>query len=448
VKPSESTKNSFDPTSFIPIAAIAFSLWYLILGYQIESHQPELPYYVTEWMVTFSSGFVRRGVLGQTFWSLGSVLHTPPLLLIQYTRFALDAAFLSLVGALCYKNRRALGLVGGLVILANPLIAFYAWVAPGSLDLLFLFVTAAHLLIAASRTQHYLQWSAALFATAGVYLVLSHEAFLFLCLPINIVIAWRKLSNTQDSIPQLMRQVVPGKPFIQNSRDFKRLAKALGFIFAMPIIAALVASRFHGTPEQSVQIARAWGLHGVEVPKLSAIDWLKANLLYELTYVAKWMDPLRLFNWALATMVCVVPLVILWLQFLKSATTENRQRLIVAGWDFLGVPLLCTIPLYFIGTDWHRWLALPFAIGIVCILMCAPPVTPFEADRRMNLQLLGLIIVCLVKTPAALYYSPNASSNGLLISTKDLISPSPSKYSWAVGQSKGSVQDALTSWRF
>ncbi len=377
------------------MAIVAISVWYLILGLEFESHQTTLPYFVTEWMITFSAGFVRRGILGQSFLSLGELLHTGPLNLILAARVAIAVAYLTTLGTQLFHRRRALGVLGICVILSNPLICFYAWFSLGSLDLLFLLITVFNLWLSLRAGESYWKWATLLFGTVGVFLVLSHEAFFFLGLPVNAVISFRALR---------------GRPISKSAA-----------IYTLPLLALVVASWFHGSAVQAAAIAQEWNRLGVKLPDGSAVEYIPQNLSGEVRYVFSMMTPLRVANWGLATITCIVPLGLLWHQFLKSASAENRKRLVCQGIDFVGIPILCTLPLYLIGTDWNRWLALPFATGTVCLLMAAPLDVPYEADGKMKFYLRALVLVSLLHTPTALYYSVGQAANGPLMTTELLL---------------------------
>jgi hypothetical protein len=375
---------------------VSVSAWYLILGFEFEVHQPQLPYFVTEWMITFAGGFVRRGLLGQSFWSLGALLHTNPLALILGARLAIAGAYLSILGFQLYRRRQVLGILGICVILLNPLLCFYVWFSLGSFDLAFLLVTVLHLWLSRRPGEGYIKWATLLFATVGVFMVLSHEAFLLLGMPLNLIITWTRFQG--------------------NAFRGRRLAKT-ATVFAMPVVAALVSAHFHGNAAQAAAILQTWNRRGVQLPDGSAIVYLPQSLPGEFAYVWSWMSPFRLGFWALATLVCVVPLILLWVQFLKSASAFDRQRLVQCGWRYAGIPILCTFPLYFIGTDWNRWLALPFATGTVCLLTVAPLSAPFACDRRMKSYFLGLLAASLFNTPTALYYSVGGAANGPLVAS-------------------------------
>jgi hypothetical protein len=374
---------------------LLLSGWFLLLGLAIEHAEPELPYFVTEWMVTFSGGFVRRGILGQSFWSLGALLHISPLLLIQVVRIATAVSFLALLGFQCFKNQKALGLLGVVLIFANPLVCFYVWYNLGSLDLAFVLLTALNLSLSKFPPERYFPLAVLLFSTIGLFLVLSHEAFLFLCLPINLVISWRAFRR-------------------------HRLLK-LAAIYGLTLLGAVVAIRFHGTQLQRNMMIQDWAEAGVSLPRGNAIAYLAIRLPTEFRYVLSFVTPFRLFVWYLSAFLCVTPIALMGKALVDGASRREQERLFRLCRDFFATPIVCTLPLYYIGTDWNRWLALVFTNGVLCFLIAAPTRSRYVADPKLRACLATLILAGLFTTPSAIYFNVGASVGGPAQATQRLL---------------------------
>lgn len=373
----------------ILLAAILFPVWYVGLGLLLERYQTQIPYFVTEYIVTCSGGFVRRGALGQCFLSLGDLLHLSPIDLIRLVRVAIALAFASILGFQCFKNRRALGFWGVCLILSNPLISLFLWFALGSVDLLFVLITVLHIWLAKTSGPAYFARAWFLFSTLGLFLSLSHEAFLFLCLPVNAAVSWQMFPSNRKS--------------------------RVCLVYAVPIVVCMACFAFKGTPSQVRAITQAWTSRGIPLVHPNAVDLLTATIGGEVRYALQLMKPVPLAMWGISTVLCVLPLVCLGRRLLT--VSENPAAFRRKLWLYFGIPILCTLPLYPVGNDWHRWLTLPFLTGTLCLL--TQGLDYQENGDNVNPAALyaATVLVGLIVTPMSLYYPPSAILWGPLLQT-------------------------------
>jgi hypothetical protein len=322
-----------------------FIVYYLVLGWVIDQRRVLLTYYVSQWMITWGAGFIRRGILGQTIWDLSSISHIPPVELIKSFQYLLAVAFSCVLGFQCFKNRAWLGVAGVCLILSNPYLSKYIWLETGSSDLFFVLVSFANLWLTKFEVRRYVKYAFLLMATAGVFVALSHEAFILLSLPLNLLITWRRLDSD--------RALTSAK------------------IYALPVLACMVQAGFHGTPAQATFIEHSWRALGLNVPKGTSIHYLGFSIAKELGFVRAVLSFKTVIVWILATVLCAIPLIWFSEDLLRSVTQAQRSAFRRRFWDFLGVPLFCTLPMYVIGSDWDRWPAIPIIGGVVCLLTVA-----------------------------------------------------------------------------
>jgi hypothetical protein len=363
---------------------------YLILAWCIDQKRMQITYYVSQWMVTFATGFVRRGLLGQTVFDLSKWLHIPPVEIIKFCQYCLAIWLAATLGFQCVKNRRWLGIAGVCIVLSNPFLTKYIWMETGSIDIFFILVPAVNRWLARKDPARYMKRAALFMATAGTFVVLSHEAFFFLSLPLNIVITWNALANQNPE---------------GNART--RAAAGVGLIYALPVAASVVAALFHGTHAQVATLEQCWTALHVKVPKESALYYMGFTIPQEFKFVRAVVTLPTFGVWLVDMLVCIAPLPILVMSILKGADHETRAKFGSHCWDYLWLPILCSLPMYCVGSDWDRWPSIPIISGVICLLMEANDEYRFPAGPKMDAAWVGLILVGLMirPVPANVYFN-------------------------------------------
>jgi hypothetical protein len=212
---------------------------------------------------------------------------------------------------------------------------------------------------------------------------------LFLCLPVNVAITWRRLSR-------------------------HRLLTTFA-IYAIPGVACGASLWFRGTKDQVVAITRAWEWKGIHLTSPNAVDLLTGKAAGEMRYTLQLMTPTHLAIWAASVLLCLFPLFYLARKWLKSSLSADSDRRRLGA--YVGIPCLCTLPLYPVGNDWHRWIALPVATGIVCLLAEGLNGSPFEFKPKSAPFTLLLVLLGLVVMPTSLYFPPQSLFGGPLVQT-------------------------------
>jgi hypothetical protein len=348
-----------------------FYAWYLVLGIGLELDKPEMRYLVTDFMVTYTGGFVRRGILGQTIVSIGDLLNLAPLHLIAGLRIILWAAFAAVLANMCFKRWDVLSPAGVALILANPLVGFYLWYEPGAFDLAFILLTVFHLWLSRQTRIPYVWAAATLFGPLALYVALCHEGFFFLCLPINGMITWRTLS------PRRAWQFVA--------------------IYWAPLIGAMLTARFHGTAAQAEAIQDDWMRRGVKLPILNAAFFLPYDPATSMRRLWAETGATGILKSAIGAALCLTPLWLLARSALKPES-ETHKMLV----QFLLIPALCTLPIFPFADDWHRWLSVTVVSGLLCVALSVPPASLTQV-RMPKWTWAALMLTSFIVRPMASY---------------------------------------------
>ena len=316
------------------VVLIIVALWVLVtVRYLVGIHPIE--YYETEWLINYSAGFLRRGLPGELLLALCRATNIAPAAAVLGLKLSLFAAFLAVLLSLAWQRREWLGLAGAAFLLSNPLVRYYAGEGLGEKDTLAILLTMWHLW-ASSRPEIYLRRAFWPLAVGGLVLGLTHEGVtLFFWLPANAFITWRAVGKRAGSLA----------------------------LYAPAVLAVAVSVLFHGTQAQGEAMQRAWVQQGAEIgpPGSSAMAYgiglsipESMNLIRTITSV----NSIGLF-------LCVsVPSALMLYVLL---------RLNGGGWArwALGIAAF-SVPLWIIGCDWNRWIALPATLTAVIYLWMAP----------------------------------------------------------------------------
>jgi hypothetical protein len=254
----------------------------------------------------------------------------------------------------------------------------------GSIDVFFILLPIFNLWLARSHPERYVPTATLFFATAGLFVALSHEAFLFLSLPLNLVISWRQLQAT-------------GKQ------------RAIVAMYAIPVAACAIESFFHGTVAQSAVMEQCWQTLGVSVPKRTALYYMGFSLPQEFKFVYAVLSPVTVAVWIFDILLCFAPFYFLAKAILSGVPEETKARFKLKCRDYLWWPLAATLPMYAVGSDWDRWPAIPIVAGSICLLMVANDEFSFQSAPKMNIGWVCLAAVGLIFRPVP----PNVYLNNI-----------------------------------
>jgi hypothetical protein len=322
----------------------------LIVARQIGESQISNDYYqLTEWRIFYPGHFIRRGLRGEFVAWLSHVTTVNPDLLIRFLCTFAYAVFTLLFTVYLFRWLwdRARSCIP--ILLLSPAGFFFyqnAILSIGRFDVFFLLLTVGHLelCVRGKDERSYFRQSAALFSTLGVAAVLSHEAFLLLCMPVNVMLSsWR----------------------------LGRWDARLFLIYGLPTVAGCLCVFSHVTLVDIVTLSRALG-----VP-MDAFQWyygpiyrLAISPIHQVEIVRSLFsaDAVRPF------LLTALFFGLIHFAMLRRPVSASHFVDQARGWtrperlwlDLLWIPFVCTLPLYVVAADYGRWLVMVVTTFTYC----------------------------------------------------------------------------------
>lgn len=339
----------------------------------------------SEWMIDYAAGFVRRGlggaILRDTIRSTG----------IGFFPVWIAAGTLSFLG-LCALMLRATSCLRGprlwrLALLLNPMLLITAchYGTFARKDLLFVWATLINVSLCSrvvAMPNRSMGMRAALplavFSAAAVVLALLHEGLLlFAWFPINFAVCLYVLSRM----------------------ELRRRALLLLLALLPPGVALAAVVFHHGNAPMAKTICESWrfavpvpcGRLSAMPPEVAALGWsLARGIALATTFAPRF--PLYPAIFVLAGGLLILSIRIL----IPAARLEHLMAALL-------LPFLASLPLYLLGDDWGRWLALVAMSSLPAMLspqirpacyFCLPPrlrrlidsAAPFVERRLQSLR--------------------------------------------------------------
>jgi hypothetical protein len=346
-----------------------------------QLHVAKTPhYFVTNYMVSYTDGFVRRGLLGTCFLALSDFSRLSPDFWISAFRIVVGGAFLATMANLTFARREQLGWIGCLLILTNPMIMAPGWSTFGSIESLFLLLIPLHLYMTKRfEGSRYLLFWVPTIIYFGSLLAFCHEGFLFLALPVHMVLTAEKLGW----------------------KAWKRWL----WIYLPVAVSCSLGFLYPGTRSQADAIRTIWQAHGMPIPFVSVITYFGYPTLLLLKYNLGLMSVQSLGLMVISWGISFAP--ILWLARHLSPLPKGSTKL-------LGYLVLINLPLFLFANDWARWISLPVAS---CALIGL-----FKNEYRLDSSLskrhvtigVSLIVGAMLVVPASMHDTLRTTTYGLL----------------------------------
>lgn len=333
----------------------------------------------TEILVSYEAGFVRRGLLGQALLAAREYgLELEPKYLLAFFGFLAWGV----VGMLLERWSRCMEAPGRIFILFSPLLAFFPLLDTDSFprkDIVAVAFTVAHLLCLKLAYKSYTKMAAVGFLILAPLATLTHEAFVFLALPINLILFFfatrHRVGVTDRSLLMTVAIALPS------------------------IVAFMAAVTWKGDASHAAIICSKWSIH---------YSSLKCNPLPgSFRAIASSADPfIRIVAESLGTRRFIYSSVLtlaymlyhfIWLgksyvdyasrssEIEPAAPTRPSQGLRSMYFYFPGIIiilcLLASSPLYTVAFDYNRWL------GVV--VTCATLALVSPDFLRVNSFLIG-----------------------------------------------------------
>lgn len=329
-------------TVFCALAAL-FSLLWILQFLSIWHRHPASDWNSSEWMISYSGGFTRRGLSGSalmaalrvTGWSFAGTWITGTTVLA----LAVSAWFARQVAR---AGNRA---IWRTALLLNPLL-FLSAIQAGTFlrkDLLFAAATILHVWYAqrVARQPARARMAAYVLSLAALStaLALVHEGiFLFAWLPVNCLVAGATLPRMAER---------------------RRTAAVLLLAMFAPSLAATAACVvFHGNAEVAAAIVRAWKPlmppnYSTTAPLPPEVEELGSNVSHTSATVVQGMR-----QWPIFVLIAAMGGAVYVAAIQRLVPGSDVRRVLL----LLTAMLVAALPLFVLGMDWGRWF---------CILGCS-----------------------------------------------------------------------------
>jgi hypothetical protein len=363
----------------------------LLIARQIgESEIANDFYQITEWRIFYPGHFIRRGLRGSLVDWISHVTAVQPDMLIRCVCTLAYALLTLLFTIYLFRWLWDKGRSWIPVLLLSPAGLFFyqsAILSINRFDVFFLLLTVCHLegCVRSKDERIYAALSVALFSTLGVAAVLAHEAFLLLCMPVNIMLSTWRLGRWDARL-----LLIYGLPAVAgcfcvfsqvSATDIVTLSRTLGIPIGSfrwyngPIFLLAIS------PTQQVEVVRGFMSRDAVRPFVVTamiFGTIHFAALWRVVSASSFADPVRAWT--------------------------HPERL----WrDILWIPFLCSLPLYVVAADYGRWFVMVVATFTIC---CARLLQVSKELKRASTfwTAIALVIFAFVPIPLSLKF-PHSS---------------------------------------
>ncbi len=410
--------NNYENTSIKKIIFLGFILIFTaLISYYFFVKQSFSNYVYSEWLVNYAGGFVRRGLTGSIIFSLRKMfnLTTPQMFFkVVYVNYLIFLVWSIIYLIKVNKSLKILTVETILIFLFLPCLILFPINDIGGLGrkeyLFFLGLLINLWLVSQTVNSLYLlginqakqelnqksldKYGYQLFIFYNLFSIptaLSHEALLFLVLPLNILITLTILRL--NNLPK------------------RAITKTL-IIYSPTLLICLISVIFKGNEEVAITICQSWQKYNLvpdcqELPEVlsyytySTFKAVRAtfnkNILHD--------NGLRLFSWIVAFLLSLILLMRASETTISKTVEEENKRLYIKNenlsfshqevstnfsFKYLFLPFLASFILYIIAFDWGRWFMIISITYAVCLL--TPSLIKLEMySYRKNQDLLKII---------------------------------------------------------
>lgn len=374
-------------------------------------------YVYSEWLVNYAGGFVRRGLTGSFIFLLRENfnLTTPQIFyIVVYSNYLIFLIWSVIYLIKVNQSLKVLRIETILVVLFLPSLLLFPLNDIGGLgrkEYLFFFGLLINLwLVSQTVNSLYLsdinqakkelnrktidKYCYQLFIFYNLFSIptaLSHEAILFLVLPLNILISLSILALNNLPIKTIKKTII---------------------IYSPTIIVALISIIFKGNEEVAMTICKSWQQYNLvpncqELPEVLSYytystfeaiqETFKTNILYD--------NGLRFVSWITAFFLSTIILMRASEITISKTVEEENRRLYIKNeslsfspqevsinfsFKYFFIPFLSSLILYIIAFDWGRWFMIISITYTFCLL--TPSLIKLEIySYQKNQDLLKII---------------------------------------------------------
>jgi len=391
---TSSEKTSIKKIIFLVFLIIFITLFSYYLS-TVRNFANLYNYVYSEWLVNYAGGFVRRGLTGSVIFWLRENLNltnAKTFFMVIYSFYLIFFVWSIIYLIKVNKSLKVLTIETILIFLFLPCLILFPINSLGGLgrkEYLFFFGLLINLwLVSQSVNSLYLsdinkakqelnrktidKYCYQLFIFYNLFSIptaLSHEAILFLVLPLNILITFTLLRLNNSSI-----QVV----------------KNTLLIYSPTILVCLISMIFKGNEEIAMSICQSWQKSNLfldcqELPEVlsyytySTFEAIKAtfklNILHD--------NGLRFLSWITAFFLSTIILMRASEITISKTVEEENRRLYIKNeslsfspqevsinfsFKYFFLPFLASFILYIIAFDWGRWFMIISITYAICLL--------------------------------------------------------------------------------
>jgi hypothetical protein len=287
---------------------------------------------ISDWLINYEGGFVRRGLAGQTFYLLSRLFHTSPIPFVLMTYFTAYALLLVIFRRLVLQSTRELWVIATLLSPATLAFPILDMSAGFRKEIVFLAILAAF--VAASLCDRFSAWAFAVYLTgAAPILVLVHESLI--CFAPYFFAA---LLLAGKSVQQALRICI------------------LPFVLAM--VAAFFSATHIGGIETASKICASIGypleLNGRgQICSGGSIAYSTHTRAFAREKMGEFIRETSCFTvYSLTALLALAPVVIGSRRIARAGFARQTKIL----WVTAAISFACSLVLFAFAIDWGRWI--------------------------------------------------------------------------------------------
>jgi hypothetical protein len=326
-------------------------------GWWVSQHIRQ--WIVSDWLINYEGGFVRRGLPGQTAYIIGTLFHVPPATIVAVFFISLFLWFLFSVFQLAWRSSMNIWVLALLLSpatfsaqLLNPQAGFHK-------EILFLASLAAFLVWLQKNPRASTE-ATVLLSVFAVLAVLSHESLIFY-------------------LPYFFAA------FLLSDRTVSYALRYLALPAAIAVSTAFMCSRHLGSEAVATHICNSLGYsfpsnHPNGICDGGAILYLTRSPSFarqEVLAMVRQNHYWKLRTLPIPILLALIPA--LGESFLLARTRRSRAVWII--WSGAALSLLFSMVLFIYAIDWGRWIWIHFVSITVCLLYA-------DSQRATNPELL------------------------------------------------------------
>ncbi|MDB9375960.1 hypothetical protein [Nodularia sphaerocarpa] len=332
------------------------------------SYSSEVSYSITDYLINYEGGFVRRGLVGQIILKLAEANIVNPKDAIEIISLF---SYIIFVGfnffQLCKFSQ--LDNVSLSILLFSPSLTLFP-INDGAAferkEIFFLPLLILHLVIFSIKNYKIYNFlSFILIAFLGSIYVLIHEGLFLLGIPINLMLMFIKFRCQ-----------------FETQKSFQLLFLS----WLTPLLTFVASVVFRGNASIALQVCNSWDKYVNHLscqPLPGALAWLGEAITmndFPPGYTAK-------FLWIMIFLILSCLTLYAIKNCLVKISNTNKINMILSYFYF--IPIIFTIPLYVAALDWGRWFFFTSAVSTLCLLNQSVVTT---AQKALNFNLSSIIL--------------------------------------------------------